>query len=51
MVEFLNECIHCYRLFIDFLFRFTLSGVPVGYILLACILMSLIIHYMLGVIK
>ena len=51
MVEFLNDSIHCYKLFIEFLFRFSLSGIPVGFIIMACIVMSLIIHYLIGVVK
>ncbi len=51
MIEFFNECIQIYKRYIEFLFRFSLSGIPVGYILMACIIMLLIYHYLIGALK
>lgn len=46
MVEFFNDCLQCYQLFINWLFSFSLSGIPVGYFILACMVFSLIGYYL-----
>ncbi len=43
--------IEVYGMFINWLFTFKLSGVPVGFILMACIVFLVIVSYILGSIR
>ena len=48
MVEFFNDCLQCYQMFIQWLFTFSLNGIPVGYFILACMVFSLVAYYFVG---
>lgn len=51
MVDFLNGIIACYKLFVDWLFSYKISGVQIGFILLACLVLGIIEHYLVGRLK
>lgn len=51
VVDFFNSCVSCYKLFIDWLFTYSISGIPVGYIFLACLLFEFFVFYILGGLK
>lgn len=47
MIDFLNDVLDVYKMYIDFLFSYSLSGIPVGYIFIACVALELIIYFIL----
>lgn len=51
MVDFFNEIIRCYGMVVEFLFTYTLSGVPVGYLIAACLIFMIVVRYILGGIR
>lgn len=51
MVDFFNELIGCYRLFVQFLFSYSFSGIPVGFIILACMIFMIVVYYILGSVR
>lgn len=51
MLDFFNEILSCFGIFINFLFFYTLSGIPVGYIILSCIVFMVIVDYILGSVR
>lgn len=51
MVDFFNDALSAYKLYVDWLFTFKLSGISVGYIILALIVFGIVFHYILGRIK
>ena len=46
VIQFLNDVLECYSLFIEWLFRYSIEGIPVGYFILACMVFSLIGYYL-----
>lgn len=48
LLDFFNECLDVYGMFVEFLFTYSLSGIPVGFIILACLVFSAIVFYILG---
>ena len=52
MLDFFNQMIGgVYRLFVQWLFSYKLSGIAVGWIILACIIFTLVFNYILGRIR
>ena len=53
MLDFVNEIITCFRLFISFLFNYSLPGInlSIGYIALACMILVVVINYILGSVR
>lgn len=47
MLDFFNEVLDLYTLYVNFLFSYKLASVPVGYILIACIALRLIVYFIL----
>lgn len=51
MLDFFNQMMGCYRLLVQWLFSYKLSGISVGYIILACLVFVLVFNYVLGRIR
>lgn len=51
MIGFINEILYVYHTYIQFLFDFKLSGISVGYFILAVMIIGLVIHYLMGRVK
>lgn len=51
VTAFFNELLQCYQMFVAFLFSYTLSGIPVGYLIAACCILAAIVRYILGGIR
>lgn len=51
-MSLINDFLAIYKLWVDFLFSFQpITGVPIGYIIVACSVMGYIIHYLYGRIR
>lgn len=47
MLDFVNEMISCYGLFVDWLFSYAIGGIPVAFIMIAGILFMTVVNYIL----
>lgn len=51
MVQFLNDILTCYKMYVEWLFTYKIAGIAVGYIILACLVMGVIEHFIIGRLK
>lgn len=52
LIDFVNDVLNVWEIFVSgFLFSYQIGGVQLGYIILAVIVFTVIIRYVLGVIK
>lgn len=46
MVEFFNDMLACYKLFVNWLFSYKIGGFSAGVFILACMVFSIIGYYL-----
>lgn len=51
MVQFFNDILVCYKMYVEWLFIYKIAGIGVGYIILACLVLGIIEHMLIGRLK
>lgn len=48
ILDFFSSLISCFAEWINFLFRYSIGGIPLGVYIVSCLVFIVIVHYILG---